>query len=376
MQLNIEKYLEELEYLVNIDSGSKYPKGTGKVADFFVKKYKEIGWEVEEIKLSDEAGPILKINNKKNSDQYDVLLLGHMDTVFPVGEAKKRPFMIEGNKAFGPGVNDMKNGLLAMYYSIEHLQESEKLRNTSVCVLLNSDEEISSRYSNTMIREEAKKSACVFVLEPARADGSMVNERKGVGRYFIEFKGRAVHAGVEPEKGISAIEELGNWIIKLQQLTNFETGTTVNVGVISGGTVANVVAEKASAEVDLRFKNTEEAEKVDRTIRKMQQDPFVKGVEVEVRGGVTRPPMNPSRETLRLCEKISAIAEELKIETRWITTGGGSDGSLTADEGVVTIDAIGPVGGGSHGAGEYILLDSIEPRMQLLIKSLELVLKR
>ncbi|SFH92535.1 glutamate carboxypeptidase [Tindallia magadiensis] len=374
MQLNIEKYLEELEYLVNIDSGSKHPEGTGKIADFFVKKYKEIGWEIETIKLSDEAGPVLKINNKKTSDQYDVLLLGHMDTVFPVGEAKKWPFKIEGNKAFGPGVNDMKNGLLAMYYSIKHLQESEKLKNASVCVLLNSDEEISSRYSNAMIREEARKSACVFVLEPARADGSMVNERKGVGRYFIDFKGKAVHAGVEPEKGVSAIEELGNWIVKLQQLTNFETGTTVNVGVISGGTAANVVAEKASAEVDLRFKNTEEAEKVNRIIKEMQQKPFVQGVEIEVRGGVTRPPMNPSQETLQLCEKISAIAEELKIETRWIATGGGSDGSLTADEGVVTIDAIGPVGGGSHGTGEYILLDSIEPRMQLLIRSLELVL--
>lgn len=372
--MNFEKYLEELEYLVNIDSGSKHPEGTEKIASFFSDKYKKLGWKVEKIDLSDEVGPVLKIVNKEKGEPYDVLLLGHMDTVFPVGEAKKWPFKIEGNKAFGPGVNDMKNSLLAMYYSLEQLQKEDKLRESSVCILLNSDEEISSRYSNTLIRQVARQSSCVFVLEPARADGSMVNERKGVGRYFLDFKGKAVHAGVEPEKGISAIEEMGRWIVELHKMTDFEVGTTVNVGVVSGGTGANVVAEKASAEVDLRFKNVQEAERIDSIIREMQKNPFVKGVEVEIRGGVTRPPMNPSQATIQLCEKISKIADELKIETRWIATGGGSDGSLTAAEGVTTVDAIGPVGGGSHGTGEYILLDSIEPRMQLLIRSLELVL--
>lgn len=374
MAFNLKQYLDELEYIVNIDSGSNTPEGTKKVASFFAQKYQELGWDVELIQLNNEIGPLLKINNKKNSHHNDVLLLGHMDTVFPEGTVMERPFKIEEGKAYGPGVNDMKAGLLSMYYAIEKLQKDGDLDESSVCILLNSDEEISSRYSNALIKEEAKKSKYAFILEPARTNGSMVNERKGLGRYFIHFEGVATHAGVEPEKGISAIEELGNWIVKLQQLTDFEVGTTVNVGVVSGGTGANVVADKAYAEVDLRVKKVEEAERIDGIIREMEGKPFVNGVKVKVKGGVTRPPMNPSAETLELCEKILDIAERMNIKAGWVATGGGSDGNFTAAEGVPTVDSMGPVGSGSHGSNEYIIIDTVEPRINLVVESLKIIL--
>lgn len=375
MNFNLTTYLEELKYLVNIDCGSKTPQGTTVVAKFFDKKYKALGWSVNTHQFHEEIGPCLEITNTK-TDAYDVLLIGHMDTVFPEGTVNERAFTIKDNKAYGPGVIDMKASLLSVYYALKTLQEENKLQGASICVALNSDEEISSRHSNLWIQELAKKSKYAFILEPARKNGALVNERKGVGRYFIDFKGVEAHAGIEPEKGRSAIVELAHWITELNDLTNYKVGTTVNVGVVSGGTVANVIAGNAYAEVDIRFKYIKEAERIDDAIKELLANTKITGVEVNVKGGVTRPPMTPSKKTMELCKIITNIGKELGIKIEWVATGGGSDANITAAQNVPTIDGLGPIGGGVHGVGEYLEVDSIEQRGDLLIKALEVVLEK
>ncbi len=366
-KFNLQNYLKELEYLVNIDSGSRNPRGISKVADFFIKKYLDIGYSVKTHEINEEIGPCLEIENC-SSERYDILLLGHMDTVFEIGTAKERPFTIIDNRAYGPGVIDMKSGLLSMYYALKEIYEKELGKNLSIKIILNSDEEIGSRGSLEIISRAAVKSNVVFVLEPARANGALVLQRKGLGAYDIKFHGIAAHAGIEPQKGASAITEMGRWIVELNILNNYKAGTTVNVGIASGGTARNVVAEEAKIQVDLRFKEIAEMNGIDKAIEDLISNPIIKGVKVDVNKLGMRPPMNPMDTTMKIWSIIKEIGHELGIELDWVATGGGSDANITASLGVPSIDGLGPVGGGAHGQSEYLEIDSIQPRLEVLKK--------
>lgn len=365
MNFSLGEYLKELEYLVNIDSGSFDPEGTAKIAAYFSKKFNALGWQVTSHQLDATVGPCLQVTNH-STEEFDMMLIGHMDTVFTKGTAKERPFSIQGNRAYGPGVVDMKASLLSVYYAVKHLDSLGLLKKASVCIAFNSDEELSSKYSRPWLESIGAKSKCALVMEPARADGSMVNTRRGVGRYTIEFKGVPSHSGVAPEKGISAINELAHWIIALHGLTNYEKGTNINVGVVKGGTTPNTVAEDAVASVDLRMKDLAEVAKIEKTIQDLLVNPKTPGINVTVSGGVTRPPMNPTPATLELCKKVDEIAKHLGVDFQWIATGGGSDANITAALGVPSIDGLGPIGSLSHTVEEYLEIDSIEPRLQLL----------
>lgn len=365
MDFTLSSYLEDLRYLVNIDSGSYEAEGVAQVAEFFNQKFSALGWKVKPHYFDPKVGPCVEIVNS-DKDTYDVLFMGHMDTVFKKGTAQQRPFTIKGDKAFGPGVNDMKAGLLQIYYALRALQAENAFGDTAICIALNCDEEISSKYSRAWLETLSQKSKYVLVLEAARSDGNLVNKRKGVGRYSIDFTGIEAHSGVDHQNGKSAIEELAYWIIALKEKTNYATGTTVNVGKISGGSAVNVVAGQANAEIDIRFYDFKEAQAIDQLIKALAANPKVTGVKATVSGGVTRPPMLPSKKTLALCNQIENIGSKLGIEVGWTATGGGSDGSFAANMGIPTIDGLGPVGGGSHGPSEYLLIDSIEPRVQLL----------
>ncbi|MCG8538318.1 MAG: M20 family metallopeptidase [Clostridia bacterium] len=366
-KFDLQNYLKELEYLVNIDSGSRNPRGISKVADFFIKKYLDIGYSVKTHEINEEIGPCLEIENC-SSERYDILLLGHMDTVFEIGTAKERPFTIIDNRAYGPGVIDMKSGLLSMYYALKEIYEKELGKNLSIKIILNSDEEIGSRGSLGIISRAAVKSNVVFVLEPARANGALVLQRKGLGAYDIKFHGIAAHAGVEPQKGASAITEMGRWIVELNILNNYKAGTTVNVGIASGGTARNVVAEEAKIQVDLRFKEIAEMNGIDKAIEDLISNPIIKGVKVDVNKLGMRPPMNPMDTTMKIWSIIKEIGHELGIELDWVATGGGSDANITASLGVPSIDGLGPIGGGAHGQSEYLEIDSIQPRLEVLKK--------
>lgn len=366
MKFCLESYLKELECLVNIDSASRYPEGTRKIAEFFAEKFKALGWNITYHQINDEVGPCLEICNKV-SDRYDILCLGHMDTALPKGTPEKRPFSIDENgRAHGPGVGDMKSCILSMYYVLADLQEEGKLENVAICLSLNSDEEISSVYSRPLLEKLAQKSSYCLVIESARKDGSLVNKRRGVGRYTLKASGIAAHSGVNPQDGSSAINELANWIVELHKLNNLDQGTSVNVGVISGGAGPNTIAAEAIGLMDLRFSDEKVPEMLEKRMKEMQENPFtLGGARVEFVGGVTRPPMNPSLKTLALCDEISSLAKKINVPMHWTATGGGADGSFTAMYGVPTIDGIGPIAGDGHSEREFMVVDSIEPRYRL-----------
>lgn len=377
MKFCLETYLKELEYLVNTDSATRCPGGTAKIAAFFAEKFEALGWHVTYHRLHDEVGPCLEICNKI-SDHYDILCLGHMDTALPIGAPEKRPFSIdEDGIAHGPGVGDMKSCLLSMYYTLADLQTEGHLDHAAVCLSLNSDEEISSIYSRPLLEKLAKKSSYSVVIESARKDGSLVNQRRGVGRYTLKASGVAAHSGVNPQDGSSAIHELANWIVELHKLNDLEHGTSVNVGVIRGGVGPNTVAAEAEGLMDLRFSDEKVPEILENKMKEMQQNPFTKGgAKIEVLGGVTRPPMNPTADTLSLCDEIVKLSERIQVPIHWTSTGGGADGSFTAMHGVPTIDGVGPVAGNAHSEREYMVVDSIEPRYRLSKEIIRHILQR
>ncbi|MBP2660354.1 MAG: peptidase [Firmicutes bacterium] len=360
-QFDLERYLKELEYLVNIDSGSKSLEGVAQIGEYFSEKFKAAGWNIKKYDIAPEIAPCIEITNR-DTDRFDILLLGHMDTVFPAGTVKERPFTIKDGKAYGPGVIDMKSGLLSAYYALDGLKDQE----LSICLLLNSEEEMGSRRVRPWLEKAAGKSRYVFVLEAARENGDLVLTRKGLGRYTFEFHGVAAHAGVAPQNGISAILELGHWIVALHGLTDFSSGLTLNVGTVVGGTTANVVADYAKAELDFRVADMSQVHIIKQKIDSLLAHAKTSGVKIGVSGGMTRPPLNPTEETQKICRLAETIGKELDMTVHWAKTGGGSDGNFSAALGVPTIDGLGPVGGNAHGTHEYMLIESVEPRIHLL----------
>jgi len=367
VSLNTEQYLKDLEYLVNIDSQSKDTEGVAKIGAFFEKAFAEIGWSVEKKELDPSVAPSLKFTNGK--PPYDAFLLGHLDTVFPKGTVSERPFSRDEKRAYGPGVNDMKSGLLFGLYAARALTEAKA--KGSFCIVYNSEEEIGSRHARPWIEELAKQSRTAVILEPARPNGNLMNERKGLGRIEVAFQGKAAHAGVEPEKGVSAVNEMAHWIIGLHGLTDFGKGTTLNAGVVSGGTTPNVVPEKASMTVDVRIKIPEEKDRIEAKIADLKAHPATPGISVEADFFLTRPPMNPSPKTMKLCALVEEAGRETGVDVRWQGTGGGSDGNFTAALGVPTVDGLGPVGGGSHAVTEYVEIGEISSRFALLLGIME-----
>lgn len=373
--LDLNEYLKTLEEIVNIESHSRMPDGTKNVAKFLDTKFKSLGWNTELIDIGSNVGPCLKVTNKEE-EKYDILLLGHMDTVFPAGTVAERPFSIKDGKFTGPGASDMKAGVLYMYYLAKALSDNNLTDKGSICLLFNPDEEISSIASRPVIEHIAKNSSNALILESARANGALVNCRKGIAKYRITFNGIAAHAGVDPDSGASAINEFVKWAQEIIKLADKEKGTTVNIGVINGGTGANVVAEKAVCDIDVRLTDIAEGNRVDSKLKELQANPFDQRVKVDITGGILRPPFNASDKSLQLCRLVDSIAEKLGIDIKWVATGGGSDGNFTAALGVPTIDGLGPIGGGAHSEREYGEIDSIIPRFNLLFETVKTLLQK
>jgi glutamate carboxypeptidase len=307
-------------------------------------------------------------NGHSSSEQgvYDILLLGHIDTVFQEGTAQVRPFSIIEGRGMGPGVVDMKAGLMTILHVAETLQEFGITDKLSLCIALNSDEETGSEASRAWIETLARKSRRVFVFEYCRPSGHHVLQRRGIGEYQIFCYGKAAHAGVEPEKGTNAIVELAHQILKVSTYANPELGTTVNVTLISGGTKSNTIPESAAASIDIRVTELSEAQRIEELFKRLSKQTYEDGTTVEVTGGLNRPPMVLSEKTLHLWDQIAAIGTQLGIEMKWTATGGGSDGNFTAALGIPTIDGLGPIGGAVHTSDEYVQLDSIIPKIQLI----------
>ncbi len=358
------------EKLVNMDSGSYDKAGLDAVAAYLAESLEQAGLAVE-VLPHPERGNVV-IGRLAGQGQGKFVLVGHYDTVFGPGEAKRRPFRIEGERAYGPGVHDMKGGLMVLLTALEALAAGGFSEFGTITVVLNGDEEIGSPVSRAPIEAEAAGADAVFILEPARTDGSLVTARKGVGMFHLEITGRAAHAGADPQAGISAVEELAHKTIALHRLTDFAVGTTVNVGVISGGTRPNVVAAQAQADIDLRVFTQAEADRVIPQIQAIAAQVYVPGAVTVLTGGLNRPPMEKGPATVALLALVQVAGQSLGIEIRDVASGGASDGNFTAAIGAPTIDSMGSAGGLAHGTSEYADVPTLFAKAKLLALSLVL----
>jgi glutamate carboxypeptidase len=293
-----------------------------------------------------------------------IMLLCHHDTVWPEATLARLPFRVDGDRVTGPGSYDMKAGIVEAAFALEAAKPKRP-----VIVLSTSDEEIGSASSRALIEETARHAVAVLVLEPAASGGAIKTARKGIADFILEVDGRAAHAGVEPEKGISAIEEMAHQVLALKALSDPTNGTTINVGVVVAGTRPNVVAAHARAEIDVRFTRASEAERVVRAINDLQ--PKLAGARLRVSGGVDRPPMERSAGTVRLAQLAQRLAAEVGFQLAETSTGGGSDGNFTAAIGIPTLDGLGPDGGGAHADSEHLLIRSWVDRTELLRRLIE-----
>ena len=362
--------IELLEILVNTDSGTYNKEGVDAIGEMLKEKFEEIGMEVK-VHPEQKLGNHLEIKASRDSDPK-ILIIAHMDTVFPKGEANKRPFNVIGDKAFGPGVNDEKASHVQVLYALKALKEAGSDAYKNVHIIFNSDEEIGSPASKALIKQAAENKQYSIVVECSRPDGGIVTERKGVGHFTLDVKGESAHAGVEPERGRSAIEEISHKILKLQELNDYENGLSVNVGYVHGGTSTNTIPSSAKAEIDVRYNNKEQAAELIRKITEISQEEHVSGTSTNLKSNMSRPPMQKTNDTEQLFHVIQEVASELGISIREVRSGGGSDASFTADEGIPTVDGMGPMGEFSHSEkDEYTDLKTFPKFTALLAKTIE-----
>ena len=364
-------FLADLARLVNTDCGSYTPAGVDEVGRFVATFMTEHGATVEV--RPDPAGTRgatvigTWAGSRATVGGPRILLIGHMDTVFDPGTAAARPFAIDADGiAHGPGVTDMKSGLLAGLYALRALSAAGPLPFERLIYIANPDEEIGSPSSTPHIREIAADSDVCLVLECARANGDIVSSRKGILDARITVHGRAAHAGVEPEKGRSAILAAADLVTRLHALNGRWDGVTINVGVINGGTRPNVVAEGCSFEVDLRAVRRADLEAAETEIRSMLGALAVPDVTAELEPMARWWPMEKLERSGRLVELAEAVARQLGFEVSDAATGGASDANTTSGMGVASIDGLGPIGGMDHSPAEYLEVASIVPRTALL----------
>ena len=367
LRRNLEPMLELIEKLVNIDSGSTCKTGVDKIGKILIDEYKQMDLSIE-IKENKEFGNNIVIKHKE-ALKPEILLIAHMDTVFPIGTAAERPFTIKDGLAFGPGVADMKASQVTLLYAMKYLYEKNDAALKNVIIILNSDEEIGSPTSRELIEEISKEVKYALVMEPARKDGSIVSSRRGGGRYTLHVHGRSAHSGVAPEEGRSAIEELAYKTIKLNHLTDHEQGISVSVGIVEGGDAVNMIPDSATGYVDVRVESDEQSLEIAKQIENICSVPDVPGTTIDLEGGITRPPMELDDKNQKLLEIVKEVGNSFGLKITDSHTGGGSDASFPSHLGVATIDGVGPIGGKLHNEGEYLEIDSLTERCFLLAET-------
>ncbi len=361
-----QSMLTLLEKLVNIDSGSYDKEGVDWVGDVLREEYKTLGFEID-VRENPTNGNNLVIRHK-DATSPEILLVAHMDTVFPKGTAANRPFHIEGERAYGPGVIDMKSSLVSLLFAVQSLQEKNDAAYKNIEIILNSDEEIGSPTSKELIQERSKDKTYALVMEPARANGAIVSSRRGGGGYTLTVTGKAAHSGVAPEEGVSAIEELAHKIIELEKLNDHEKGISINVGIIKGGAATNMIPDQAVAEIDVRITYPEQGGPIEEQIESICSTSTVPGTTLSLSGGINRPPLHLNEQSKELLLTVQEIGKKMGLNLDHVHTGGGSDASFPSALGVATIDGLGPVGGELHNEKEYLEIPTLTERCSLLEK--------
>jgi len=366
----LPRYLADLEALVNIESGSYTKAGVDRIETWMADRLEALGASIDWHR-NEELGDTVVATFDGPTGGPTVLLLGHTDTVFEVGYLARRPFEIRGDEILGPGVSDMKSGLLMGLYSLEALRTlgsdgGDWLPVGKLIYIVNPDEEIGSPISRGLIAELARGADAAFVMEAARANGDIVSARKGMMHIKVTLHGRSAHAGVEPEKGRSATLEAAHKTVALHALNGRWDGVTVNVGAINGGTRPNIVAEAAAMLIDMRARLRVEQDEAEAAIYQILESSTVPDITTDIEKLAHTRPMEKTEASAELVDRAVAIAAELGFVVKDAETGGGSDANTTASVGVPSIDGLGPIGGNDHTPTEYIEKSSIVPRTTLL----------
>jgi glutamate carboxypeptidase len=355
-------WLEHLiERLVRCESPSTDKAAVDRLADLVSIELAGIGARVERLPQP-EVGD--HIRAEVGDGPAQVLLLGHLDTVWPVGQLDRMPVRTEARRLYGPGVFDMKAGIALGILALKAIDRLGLRMTRRTVLFLTSDEEIGSGASRARIEAEADRSSAVLVLEPALPGGGVKTSRKGVGEYRIEARGVAAHAGIEPERGVSAITEIAHQVLALARLQDVSRGVTITVGRVDGGTRTNVVPAHAAIDVDVRVPTREDADVIADGIGRLV--PRLAGASLCIQGGMNRPPLERTAGVVRLYTAAKAIAAELGRDLGEGGSGGGSDGNFTGARGVPTLDGLGAIGGGAHAADEHVDLEPLPWRAALV----------
>ena len=359
--------LNFLKELVNLESPSQDKKAVDKCSSFIVNEFKKTGAKATRLRQK-EVGDLYHVeypfvSTKERKEQLLILL--HCDTVWPVGTLDKRPFYVSGNKVYGPGVLDMKAGIVMAVFCLRTLNKLNIQLEKKIAIFINSAEEIGYKASYEVIQSLARKSNSVLCLEPALPGGALKTQRKGRMVISLKTKGKAAHAGT-PHKGTNAIEELTLQIYRLRKLRTKET--TLNIGLISGGQKANIVPEEASVTLDIRFWKNTDKEKITNYFK--QINPILPGAKIRYAIESVTPPMEKTNSSTALLDQVKEIAATLGLSLKTGKAGGGSDASIASNMGVATLDGLGPDGDGIHAQNEHLLISSLVERTALLTEIL------
>jgi glutamate carboxypeptidase len=366
-----DQMVDTIRRLVELESPSDNKQAVDRCSAFAAEEFAALGGRAEFHRVAD-FGNHLQVDFAGETQQKPVLLLGHYDTVYPLGTLASMPCRLGNGRLWGPGVLDMKSGIALMLYAIQALQTWHGQLPRPVTVLLVSDEEIGSDTSRALTESMAKQSAAVLVLEPSYGPkGAVKTARKGVGEYSLKVTGVASHSGLDFEKGQSAILELARQILAISKIVDLKRGITLNVGLVQGGTRTNVVAAEATASLDVRVARMKDAAGIDKKLRSLR--PFNRKCKLEITGGVNRPPMERTPGVAALYNKATSIARQLGWTLSEAAVGGGSDGNFTAGLGIPTLDGLGGVGDGAHAVHEFITVSELPRRAALLAGLIESV---
>ena len=356
--------VQTIRELVEIESPSDNKQAVDKVSALLAAKFENLGGRVKFHKVMN-FGDHLQVDFEGPRGHKPVLLLGHYDTVYPLGTLANMPWKNANGRLHGPGVYDMKAGIALMLLAIESSGARHGELPCPLTVFLVSDEEVGSDSSRRITEELAKKSSAVLVMEPSYGNkGAVKTARKGIGEYILKVTGKAAHAGLDFEKGQNAIVELAEQIRKIPKLVNRKIGLTLNVGLVQGGTRVNVIPAEASATLDVRITKAKDAKDIERKLRALK--PVNRKCKVELSGGLNRPPMERTKGVAELYQKASAVAKELGWKLEEAAVGGGSDGNFTAALGIPTLDGLGAVGEGAHARHESVTIADLPKRAALL----------
>ena len=355
-----------LKQLVEIESPTHDKAAVNRLGAVIAREVQQLGAMVEVVQKSEVGDQIIA---RWGDGPGGILLIGHMDTVFPLGTLEMMPFYERDDKLFGPGVLDMKGGLVVTMTAIAALIESGQMPARPIKAFFNTDEEIGSYESRETIEELAKDAALVLVHEPSEPDGALLTWRKGTGKFNVKVKGRAAHSGGAHQKGLNAIEELAHQIVAIQSLTDYEKGTTINIGSVHGGRAINVVPAYAEADGDLRIMQISEYKRIEKVIQSLT--PALKDTVIEVSCNLNRPPMPFDSLMESTFEKAYSIARDCGMELKAGGSGSASDANFVAPLGIPVLDGLGPSGEGFHSEEEYILTNSLPERARLTAELLQ-----